>query len=120
MLNILLSLVLSSTGGMPADLSEVPPCRGAALTDQQVFDIAISVLDASFMQPEGMPPRPWRVQPTRCIYYFEYVVLSYDHSWFGIDAIDATGFLEITREGKVYRSGKEVTSERTKPEGTGD
>ena len=84
-------------------VAEAPPCRLPPLNERQVLAAALDTLGASFLQVEGMPERPYRISTQRCVYLFEYSVLSQHDRWFSLDALHATGELWVARDLRTWK-----------------
>lgn len=83
--------------------SDSPPCKLPPLTEKQVLAAALGTLGSSFLQVGGMPDRPYRITTEKCVYLFEYSVLSHHGKWFSLDAIHGTGQLWVARDSRTWR-----------------
>ena len=84
-------------------VSESPPCHLPPLTEKRVLAAALDTLGASFLQVEGLPERPYRITSEKCVYRFEYSVLSHHDRWLSLDAIHATGELWVARDLRTWK-----------------
>jgi len=87
---------------------EAPPCNLPPLEESEVVAAALAVLGSPFLDVEGMPRRPYRISAFRCVYRFEYAILSHGKEWFPLDAIHASAEVLVARDLNTWSAGTAV------------